>query len=109
MRVTAARLTASNIATTGATLTIAHRTGQWWYQQQGDPACTSVVTTTTPLTGLTPNTSYTYTAYRAEGCTSANEIATVAFTTPQGHPDCQQHHHHRRNLDPDQLAQCLVV
>ena len=43
---------------------------------------TSSNTDAETLTGLTPGTAYTYKAYSASGCDSADEIAEVTFTTP---------------------------
>ena len=83
-----AKLTASSVTTTAATLTIANHTGAWWYERTaGTPAdttCHSVAagTTTANLSSLTANTSYTYKAYDQSGCNSADEIATATFTTP---------------------------
>ena len=81
-------LTASNVAATTATLTIANHTGQWWYKANTGPdnTCKGPVasgTSTKNLTGLTTaTTTYTYKAYSASGCASANELATAApFTT----------------------------
>ena len=81
-------LWASNVTATTATLSIANHTGAWWYERTaGTPAdttCHSVAsgTTTANLSSLTANTSYTYKAYDQSGCNSADEIATVTFTTP---------------------------
>ena len=81
-------LTASNITATTATLTIANHSGQWWYKANAGPdnTCKGPVasgTASKSLTGLTTGTTtYTYKAYSATGCASANEIATAsAFTT----------------------------
>ena len=79
-------LGASSVTTTEATLTLNHYTGAWWYQRTtptGDTTCHSVAagTTTASLSGLTANTSYTYTTYSAEGCNSTDEITTATFTT----------------------------
>ena len=79
-------LASSSVTTTEATLTLNHYTGAWWYQRTtptGDTTCHSVAagTTTASLSGLTANTSYTYTTYSAEGCNSTDEITTATFTT----------------------------
>ena len=79
-------LTASSITATGATLTIANHTAAWWYKSDtaGATTCESVAANTgsKALSGLTPATSYTYSAYSASGCADANRIATAsAFTT----------------------------
>ena len=82
-----AALTASNVASTTATLTIANWTGQWWYQADAAPhtACQGPVaagTSTKDLTGLTSGGTYTYSAYSASGCAEANQLASAApFTT----------------------------
>ena len=80
-------LTASNVSATGATLTIAGHTAQWWYNATTGPHsdCQGPVaanTATQALTGLSPGTSYTYSAYSASGCARANQLATASsFTT----------------------------
>ena len=77
-------LTSGNITQTGARLTIGGRTAAWWYRKTSPaPAgtCTSVNAGTTyvDLTGLTAGTSYTYKAYSASGCGTANELASASF------------------------------
>ena len=64
------------------TLTISDYTGNWYHKHAGQGAtCSSAVTgTTANLTGLTKNTSYTYTAYNDSACSSVVAIA-AAFTT----------------------------
>ena len=87
-------LTASQVETKTATLTIANylTTEQWWYKANAVPdnTCSSAVsagTTTKDLTGLSGNTSYTYTAYSDSSCTAANEIVTApTFLTKPGQP-----------------------
>ena len=80
-------LTASDVTTTGATLTIGRGyNAQWWYKRTnptGDNTCHSVVagTTTASLSGLDGGTSYTYKAYSKDGCNSADEIVTLTFST----------------------------
>ena len=64
-------LTASNVAATTATLTIANHTGNWYYKSTtaGKTACTGPVSgTSVTLTGLNGNTSYTYSAYSDSSC-----------------------------------------
>ena len=82
-----AALRASQVAATTATLTIANHSGGWYYKADVAPhtACQSQVSGATEnLTGLTPNATYTYTAYSDAGCTTANKLATArAFTTPK--------------------------
>ena len=81
-------LSASGMSETGATLTIAGHTGQWWYEADTGPHATcqgpvAANTATEALTGLTAGTTYTYKAYSASGCASANLLAVAsAFTTP---------------------------
>ena len=80
-------LTASAVTATGATLTIGAHTAQWWYQADTGPHATcqgpvAANTSTKNLTGLTAGTTYTYSAYSASGCATANEIASETFTTP---------------------------
>ena len=77
-------LTAGALSKTGATLTIAGHTGNWWYKRiapTGDATCHSVTSGTTTLTTLTKGRSYTYTAYSQSDCTSASVLTTVTFTT----------------------------
>ncbi len=82
---TTASLTASGITTITATLTIAGHTAQWWYDANTGPdnTCQGPVAAndaTEDLTGLTAGTTYTYKAYSATGCNSANEVASETFT-----------------------------
>ena len=77
-------LTASNIATTTATLTIANHSGNWYVKKTAPSAgtCSSAITGTTHgLTNLTAGTWYTYKAYSNAACTTANELAAEAFST----------------------------
>ena len=74
-------LSASSITSTGATLTIANHTGDWWYKESADTsgtACKKVDagTDSATLSGLSPNTFYRYYAYSHEGC----DEATVRVT-----------------------------
>ena len=81
----APKLTVSNITTTGATLTIANHTTAWYYQATSGPhtACQPEVaagTDSKAISGLTAGTSYTYSAYSDNGCSTL--LATAApFTT----------------------------
>ena len=81
-----ARVAASNLTVTGATLTIGGHPGNWYYQADKTPhnSCQGPVSGPwVALTGLSANTTYTYTAYSDSTCTTANELATAAaFTTP---------------------------
>ena len=79
-------LTASNIGSTTARLTIANHTDAWYYMQTSPSSgtCSSEVTagtSTADLTGLTANTSHTFKAYSDSGCTSTKELASETFTT----------------------------
>ena len=77
-------LTVSNFTVTTATLTIAHHSGDWYYKHTNTGAtCDGPVSgTSKDLTGLTANTTYTYSAYSDSGCTSGNLLAAASpFTT----------------------------
>ena len=78
-----ASLTSSNVTSSGATLTIANHTGNWYYKATTGPhtTCSSAQSgSTATLTGLTGGTAYTYSAYSDSGC--ATLLATAsAFTT----------------------------
>ena len=73
-------LTASNITNGSATLAITDHTGNWYYKYtipSGGTCSTDAVTgTSTSLTGLSSNTSYTFKAYSDNNCTTANELTT---------------------------------
>ena len=81
------RLEAGSVTGTSATLTLHWHTGAWWYERTaGNPAdttCYSVGagTDTASLASLSSGQSYTYKAYDKTGCNSADEIASVTFTT----------------------------
>ena len=82
-------LTASSITSTGATLTLSHHPDAWWHKgSQANASCVGVAagTSTATLTSLTTGTSYTYKAYSANDCASANEIAAAAAFTPGSAP-----------------------
>ena len=87
MQVTAtahAGLEASGVASTTATLTLHRHDAAWWYEgDQSGATCTSVDagTNAVNLASLTAGTTYTYKAYSASGCASANELDSVTFTT----------------------------
>ena len=79
-------LGATSVGTTTATIAVSNFTAAWWYKRTaptGDNTCHSVAagTTSADLSSLTPGVAYTYKAYSASNCASANEIATLAFTT----------------------------
>ena len=75
-------LTASNVAATTATLTIAQWSGSWYYKHTNTGAtCEGPVaagTSAKALTGLAAGTSYTYSAYSDSACTTGNLLATAA-------------------------------
>ena len=81
-----AKLTVASVSATTATLYLGAHTGSW-YVKETSPAtnadCSSEITGTThTLSSLTAGTSYTYKAYDKSECASADEIASVTFTTP---------------------------
>ena len=81
---TLASLTASDVTHNGATLTVAGHNANWWYKADAGPhtACQGPVSGKTSVTGLTPGTSYTYSAYSATGCAAADLLRTAsAFIT----------------------------
>ena len=84
-RTSFASLTASSVTTSGATLTVAGFTGNWYYKANTGPdnTCKGPVSgTNAALTGLTPGTTYTYTAYADRNCPAATLLVTApAFTT----------------------------
>ena len=81
-------LSVSKLTDTSATLTMTDHSGAWWHKRTspgGDDTCAPVAanSTTANLSGLSPGTSYTYKVYTATGCATADELASVSFTTPQ--------------------------
>ena len=67
-------LSVSNVTDTGATLTLANHTGNWWYEDEDVADSCAAVTggaTTVHLSGLTANTNYGFTAWSHEGCADA--------------------------------------
>ena len=76
-------LTASSIAATTATLTLTGHTGNWWYTADTSPytSCYGPFTGPQNLTGLTPGTSYTFTAHPEQGCPPNKMLATAELTT----------------------------
>ena len=90
---TAARLKASDIEDTTATLTISNHPDSWWYRDKDTGtsrwgACTAVSagTTAVGITGLSAVTGYAYTAYSDSACST--KLASVKFRTlaPEGTP-----------------------
>ena len=80
-----ANLTTLAVAPTTATLYLGAYAGSWYYKANTGPdnSCSSTAQTgnTLSLSGLSGGTTYTYTAYDESGCSSADEIASVTFTT----------------------------
>ena len=77
-------LTASAIADTTATLTIANHTAAWYYQADIAPHTTcqgpvAANTAAVDLTGLTAGTAYAYDAYSDSTCST--KLAGASFTT----------------------------
>ncbi len=70
------QLSVSNIGDNGATLTLSNHTGDWWYDRgRNAGTCTAVPagTTTATLSGLSPNTTYFFTAYSDPRCAATDE------------------------------------
>ena len=79
-----ARLTASQISWSKATLTISGHAGDWWVKRTAPSAGTCVYRPARfkqKKLGLKRETQYTYKAYSKAGCNAADEIASVTFTT----------------------------
>ena len=79
-------LTASGISGTGATLTIAGHTGDWFYKgisgTEASSNCQDVYNSTTDtLSSLTADKLYGYTAHDHASCSSATELAREYFST----------------------------
>ena len=77
-------LQVTQVTQSSAKLILGGRTAAWWYQGNQDGAtCESVGqgATEVVLDGLNSNTEYTYTVYSQEGCSNADAIVSVKFTT----------------------------
>ena len=78
-------LRVSGVYATGATLSIAGHTGNWYFKESTAPTNTcrgAVSGNAITINDLLPNLTYTYAAYSDAGC--AVELATAnAFTTPK--------------------------
>ena len=79
-------LTASSISGTGATLTIANHTGDWFYQgisgTEASSNCQDVYNSTSDdLENLTADKLYGYTAHDHASCSPASQLATEYFST----------------------------
>ena len=100
----AAGITATGISGTGATLNMTGYTSAWSYKRTAGPADTtcsdiSSGTTTATLSSLTADTLYGYTSYSGSGCTTANKLYTVHFSTTD---------YGVGNLDETVSASCAV-
>ena len=83
---TGAALSFTNVSATAATMSIDGHTGQWWYKADNGPhtSCQGPVASgsaTASLSLTSGGPTYTYTAYSASGCASANAIDTTTFST----------------------------
>ena len=57
--------------------------GDWWYKgDQSGAVCTGPVDGDASITGLDAETTYTYRAYAASGCNTADKLGSKTFTTP---------------------------
>ena len=80
-------LAVGSVTARGATLTVGGHSGNWWYKANTGPdsACRTVApppnTDTETLTGLSPNTTYTYQAYSDGSCSNQISSGVVTFTT----------------------------
>ena len=87
---TAISLTAGSITHNSATLTLANNSAAWYYKSTVSGAsCSSMQASTVTmlnLSSLSANTAYTYKAYSDSACSTANEIASVTFTTDPAAP-----------------------
>ena len=80
---------ASNVTESGARLTVTNLPATWWYKgDQSGAQCTKVAngTSTADITGLSPETEYTYSIYYRSTCTEDSDKAAhwdvkTAFTT----------------------------
>ena len=76
----------SNIKTTTASIDLSGTESQWYYKADVAPhtTCQGPVASTTAesLTGLTANTTYTYSAYGNSGCTTLLDTAAPFTTDP---------------------------
>ena len=76
-------LAVSNLTSTSATVTISSHTGDWWYLVNNHANCTKATGTSVDLTGLTPNSTYTFSAWSSSACTpSTVYLAEVDVVTP---------------------------
>ena len=78
-------LIAGGVTVTTATLTLTGHLGDWWLKETSPATgtCTAgEADYSHALSSLTAGAAYTYKAYRASGCASADEITGATFTTP---------------------------
>ena len=78
-------LIAGGVTGTTATLTLTGQRGDWWLKETSPATgtCTAgEADYSHALSSLTASATYTYKAYRASGCASADEITGATFTTP---------------------------
>ena len=83
-------LTVTGVTAFSATLNVAGHSGQWWFQADTGPdsTCQGPVganTATKALTGLLGSTSYTYSAYSDNGCSTLIAAAAQFTTTTPSH------------------------
>ena len=79
-------LTATDVGLTAATLNITWQSAAWWYKSAtvDHTACTAVTSdfASVTVTGLSPGTSYAFSAYEDSACSAAKRLAAAgAFTT----------------------------
>ncbi len=80
---TTVSFTATSVTAVSATLNIGNWSSPWWYSAVGNSSCLSVAggTSTADLSNLVESTDYSFEAFSASGCASANKIADVSFRT----------------------------
>ena len=80
---TTVSFTATSVTAVSATLNIGNWSSPWWYSAVGNSSCFSVAggTSTADLSNLNASTDYSFEAFSASGCASANKIADVSFRT----------------------------
>ena len=85
-------LSAPTVSGATANLTIKYHTGAWYFKRTAggvtDTTCHTVASASDggDVRGLADSTTYTYTAYSDSGCTTANALDSVQFTTGTGKP-----------------------
>ena len=84
LTVTLSKLTASNITSTGARLTLQNHSGPWYYRQDSPTSgsCTLGTNSYFDVSNLSANTSYTFRAYHNDStCADGHVVATRTFPT----------------------------